>query len=165
MKCLGRVNNSVRLGSRRVWQPPPSECSAGRGCASGLPRQRSPSPRCHAAFCHSYGWASVLPTAGERAQVPTPGVGPHWGLMNCGPPPPWPYDCAGSWGLEFSENRCGFPFPTPGWRPSHRLLFGGQEERRLEEGRKSVREAEVEPRRGRGGRRLGEKGPGKSVGL
>lgn len=71
-----------------------------------------------------------------KTSVSTPGVDPHSGLINCSGLLPGLVTRLNLWGLEFSENRFGFLFSTAWLTPTPGLLFGGQAERRLEEGRK-----------------------------
>lgn len=94
----------------------------------------------------------------RKARAPTPGVGPHLLLINCGGLLPRLVTGPGSWDWSFQRSAVASHFLLPGCRPSHRLPFGGQAWRRWEGGR--ARDANIEM-----GRIAEEKGPGQSAGL
>lgn len=90
-----------------------------------------------------------------------PRVGPHSELINCSSLLPGLVTGPGSWGLEFSENCCGFPFPTAWLTPIPRAAL-------WRPGREEVGRGEQAPEKLKlrwEGLQSGEKGPGKTVGL
>lgn len=69
----------------------------------------------------------------RKARAPTPGVGPHLLLINCGGLLPRLVTGPGSWGWSFQRSAVASHFQLPGCCPSHWLPFGGQAGRRWKE--------------------------------
>lgn len=108
-KRLGRVNNSVQLGSRHFWEPPFRVLPREGPRLLFSPVTEEPECEVPRSFLSLLGRGSPTGSCRGKLGSPPPGVGPHSGLINCSSLLPGLVTRPGSQGLGFSENCYGFP--------------------------------------------------------
>lgn len=123
-------------GSRQFWEPSLRVLPWEGPRLLFSPVTEEPECAVPRSFLSLLGRGSPTGSCRGKLRSPPPGVGPHSGLINCSSLLPGLVTRPASWGLEFSENCYGFPFPiawltpiprTALWRPGREEVGRGEQ--------------------------------------